>query len=76
MTKSSLIRDKAVMMSSVMPSAKNSWSRTLLMFVNGSTAIDGLSGSVGLSLAPSGLMPPAERHPGGCGRPEFRRECS
>src|SRR5258708_22905841 len=37
-------RDKAVMMSSAIPSAKYSCSGSPLMLVNGSTAIEGLSG--------------------------------
>jgi hypothetical protein len=45
MTKSQRIRDSAVMISSTMPSAKYSCSGSPLIFVNGSTAIDGLSGS-------------------------------
>ena len=40
-----LSRDSAVVMSSVMPSAKNSCSGSALMLSNGSTAIDGRSGS-------------------------------
>ena len=39
-------RDSAVMMSSTMPSAKYSCSGSPLMFLNGSTAMEGLSGSV------------------------------
>ncbi len=42
-TNSSRNRDSSVMMSSVMPSAKNSCSGSPLMLLNGSTAIDGLS---------------------------------
>src|ERR1051325_9543406 len=38
------MRDRPEMMSSTMPSAKYSCSGSLLMFWNGSTAIDGLSG--------------------------------
>ena len=45
MTKSALKRDSAVMMSSTMPSAKYSCSGSPLMFWNGSTAMEGLSGS-------------------------------
>ena len=44
-TNSHLIRDSPVVMSSTMPSAKYSCSGSPLMFWNGSTAIDGLSGS-------------------------------
>ena len=36
---------KALMMSSVMPSQKNSFSASALMLVNGKTAIDGTLGS-------------------------------
>ena len=45
MTNSDLKRDSAVMMSSTMPSAKYSCSGSPLMFWNGSTAMEGLSGS-------------------------------
>jgi hypothetical protein len=48
MTKSHLIRESAVMFSSTMPSAKYYCSGSPLMFWNGSTAIDGLSGKGGL----------------------------
>src|ERR1700687_939280 len=44
-TNSDLKRDSAVMMSSTMPSAKYSCSGSPDMFWNGSTAIEGLSGS-------------------------------
>src|SRR5713226_985913 len=44
MTKSERMRDNAVMISSTMPSAKYSCSGSPLMFSNGKTAIDGLSG--------------------------------
>src|SRR5260370_40425535 len=44
-TKSEGTRDKAVMMSSTIPSAKYSCSGSPLMFWNGSTAREGLSGS-------------------------------
>src|SRR5439155_26186441 len=44
MTKNHLIFDRAVMISSTMPSTKYSCSGSPLMFWNGSTAIDGLSG--------------------------------
>jgi hypothetical protein len=43
-TNSQWMRDRAVMISSTMPSAKYSCSGSPLMFWNGSTAIDGLSG--------------------------------
>ena len=45
MTNSHLNRDSAVMMSSTTPSAKYSCSGSPLMFVNGRTAMEGLSGS-------------------------------
>jgi hypothetical protein len=52
-TNNHLIRDSPVMMSSTMPSAKYSCSGSPLMFWNGRTAIEGLSGrarrSAGLS---------------------------
>ena len=51
MTNSDGKRDSAVMMSSAMPSAKYSWSGSALIFVNGSTAIDGLSGRLGIGAA-------------------------
>jgi hypothetical protein len=44
MTKGQRMRESAVMISSTMPSAKYSCSGSPLMFWNGSTAIDGLSG--------------------------------
>src|ERR1700722_18988754 len=44
MTKSHLIRERPVMMSSTIPSAKYSCSGSPLIFVNGITANDGLSG--------------------------------
>src|SRR5216683_1332359 len=45
MTKSQRMRERAVMISSTMPSAKYSCSGSPLMLAKGSTAIDGLSGS-------------------------------
>jgi hypothetical protein len=45
MTKSQRMRLSAVMISSTMPSAKYSCSRSPLILANGSTAIDGVSGS-------------------------------
>ena len=45
MTKSQRMRDRAVVISSTMPSAKYSCSGSPLIFWNGSTAIDGLSGN-------------------------------
>ena len=44
MTNSDFDRDSPVMMSSTMPSAKYSCSGSPLMFWNGSTAMEGLSG--------------------------------
>src|SRR3954463_1010805 len=44
-TNSEWKRDNSVMMSSVIPSTKYSCSGSPLMFWNGSTAIDGLSGN-------------------------------
>jgi hypothetical protein len=44
-TNSHLIRDSPVMISSTIPSAKYSCAESSLMFWNGSTAIEGLSGS-------------------------------
>jgi hypothetical protein len=57
-TKNDLTRLSAVMMSSTRPSAKYSCSGSPLMLVNGSTAIDGLSGS-GSGLGRSGSRPGA-----------------
>ena len=55
MTKKDLTRLRAVMMSSTKPSAKYSCSGSPLMFVNGRTAMEGLSGSgKGLGLSGSG----------------------
>jgi hypothetical protein len=45
MTNSQRIRESAVMISSIMPSTKYSSSGPGLMFWNGITAIEGLSGS-------------------------------
>ena len=45
MTNRDFERDSPVMMSSTMPSAKYSCSGSPLMFSNGSTAMEGLSGS-------------------------------
>ncbi|MNT58244.1 hypothetical protein D3C72_1956680 [compost metagenome] len=47
-TKKPLSLDSAVVMSSVSPSLKKSCSGSGLMALNGSTAIDGRSGSAGL----------------------------
>src|SRR6516165_6410965 len=47
MTNSQRMRESAVMISSTMPSAKYSCSGSPLIFWNGKTAIDGLSGSAG-----------------------------
>ena len=49
------MRDKAVVMSSTMPSAKYSCSASPLMFWKGSTAIEGLSGRLGAGRA--GALP-------------------
>ena len=54
MTKSHRIRESAVMISSTMPSAKYSCSGSPLMFWNGSTAIEGLSGSGSVSAGRAG----------------------
>jgi hypothetical protein len=45
MTKSHLMRERPVMMSSTIPSVKYSCSESPLMFWKGSTAIEGLSGN-------------------------------
>jgi hypothetical protein len=45
MTKRPEIFERAVIRSSVIPSTKYSWSGSSLMLSNGSTAIEGLSGS-------------------------------
>src|SRR6516165_7892838 len=62
MTKSQRIRDSAVMISSTIPSAKYSCSESPLMFWNGITAIEGLSGKGSEELKPGGtvgkLLPP------------------
>src|SRR5262245_61238491 len=47
-TKSQRIRDRAVMISSTIPSAKYSWSGSPLMFWKGRMAIEGLSGKASL----------------------------
>src|SRR5271168_4674416 len=52
MTKSQRMRESAVMISSTMPSTKYSCSGSPLMFWNGSTAIDGLSGRVSAAAPP------------------------
>ncbi len=51
MTSRSWNRDSSVMMSSVKPSEKNSWSGSPLMFTNGSTAIEGTRVGVGFGCA-------------------------
>src|SRR5258708_12513482 len=75
------MRESAVMISSTMPSTKYSCSGSPLMFWNGSTAIDGLSGkgNAAGSVAPTlpspaggggvvrGRAPSARRPPGGGG---------
>ena len=53
MTNSQRTRDNAVMMSSTTPSAKYSCSGSPLMFRNGKTAIDGLSGRTKLGAGTS-----------------------
>jgi hypothetical protein len=55
-------RDNAVMISSTMPSAKYSCSGSPLTFWNGSTAIEGLSGSAkaGRELGFAGARPPQD----------------
>src|SRR6202022_2455790 len=55
--KSQRMRESAVMISSTMPSTKYSCSGSPLMFWNGSTAIDGLSGS-GMGGPPPPRPPP------------------
>ena len=65
MTNSQRMRDSAVMMSSTMPSAKYSCSGSPLMFWNGSTAIDGLSGS-GSAGARARRAQPDPEHPDLC----------
>ena len=62
-TKSQRIRERAVMISSTMPSAKYSCSGSPLILAKGRTAIDGLSGSgnaiggvVGCSVVNEGTM--------------------
>src|SRR6266852_1562197 len=52
-TKNQRMRLRAVMISSTMPSAKYSCSGSPLILANGSTAIDGLSGSGSGSAAPA-----------------------
>src|SRR5260370_21281695 len=49
------ILERAVVKSSVMPSLKYSCSRSPLMFVKGSTAIEGLSGNVIAGLCAEGI---------------------
>jgi hypothetical protein len=55
------MRDRPVIMSSTMPSAKYSCSGSALMFWNGSTAIDGLSGTAGADGAAAAVPPIAMR---------------
>src|SRR5713226_4023255 len=54
-TKRSDILEREVIKSSVIPSLKYSCSRSSLMLVNGSTAIDGLSGNVRAGLCAGGI---------------------
>src|SRR5712672_632336 len=66
MTNNQGSREMAVVISSTMPSAKYSCSGSPLMFWNGSTAIDGLSGSTkGGFTAPPAVASegPAQPHP-------------
>src|SRR5438067_3043478 len=49
------ILERWVMRSSVMPSLKYSWPGSPLRFVNGSTAIDGLSGKVSAGCKGAGI---------------------
>jgi hypothetical protein len=61
-TKNQRTLESAVMMSSATPSAKNSCSGSPLMFWNGSTAIDGLSGresAVARGCGPPPAAPPS-----------------
>jgi hypothetical protein len=51
MTNSDGYRDSAVMMSSAIPSEKNSWRGSPLMLVKGRTATEGLSGNAGEEVA-------------------------
>ena len=72
-TNSSRKRDSSVMMSSVMPSAKNSCSGSPLMLLNGSTAIDGLSARSRAGPAAPAPSPPRRRGDAGAGsRPGSR----
>ena len=61
-TNSHLIRDSAVMMSSTMPSTKYSCSGSPLIFWNGKTAIDGLSGSASAGVALAGAAAAVSLH--------------
>ena len=85
MTKSQRKRDSAVMMSSMMPSAKYSCSGSPLMFWNGRTAIDGLSGSgraashvdaVGSGREPRGRRGSAARCSSACCSPRSTKPTS
>src|ERR1700726_1448843 len=58
MTTSQRMRESAVMISSTMPSAKYSCSGSPLILANGSTAIDGLSGSGSGGVCPPPPPPP------------------
>src|ERR1700681_4426891 len=88
MTKSDLDRDSPVMSSSTMPSAKYSCSGSELRLVKGSTAIEGLSGSVRVGFsgstvlsATAGPVPPCASRTGPTKRKPLRgsvliRRCS
>ena len=74
MTKSDLDRDSPVMMSSTMPSAKYSCSGSPLMFWNGSTAMEGLSGrGSGCAVSLGGLLPLPEKRLGNAHAPDPHR---
>ena len=61
MTKNERICDRAVMMSVTMPSAKYSWLGSPLRFWNGSTAIEGRSGSASAGFQDAALSDAAGR---------------
>ena len=64
MTNRDFERDSPVMMSSTMPSAKYSCSGSPLMFSNGSTAMEGLSGSArGCAVSVGGFVAGEELGP-------------
>jgi hypothetical protein len=68
MTNSHVIRESVVMISSTMPSAKYSCSGSPLIFWNGITARDGLSGSGSTPLGRSAPASAATRVTGGVNR--------